>query len=162
MKERWQGSDANGTLRHVLVHISVVCQCPVSGCVLLAFFIFFLFVYFLRTDPWRRRRALSKTWSYHFKLWEHTAKRLSPNEDLGLCVVFTYIWCFGSFLLWIIESWLEHVNYPTKYNPPRKIHSFHSFAFLLWWKERGKKPRDSTGCNFNRSFQPVLTFTKFW
>ena len=66
-----------------------------------------------------------------------------------------------------MDNWelTEYANYATKYNLRRKIYSLYSFAFLLWWKEEEeekKKPSDSTGCNFNRSFQPVLTFTKFW
>lgn len=104
MKERWKGSDAN---RHGFWCTSQLSAdvLSVGGFFLLLFFP--AFVYFLRTHLWRWERALSKMWSYLFKFLEHTGKRFSPNEDSGLCVVFIYIWCFGSFLLWITESWLN-------------------------------------------------------
>lgn len=162
MKERWKGTDANCTLHHVfLSHISTIWRCLFNGWVFLAF-AFSLFVYFLRIHPWRWEKDLSKMLSCLFRSWEHAGKRFSQNEDLGLCVVFIYIWCLGYFFAGDNWELTEHVNYPTKYNLLKKIYSLHSFGFLLWWKEGEKKTRDSTGCNFNRSFQPVLTFTKFW
>lgn len=61
----------------------------------------------------------------------------------------------------LMQSGLEvaallNVSCPTKYNPESRIYALHSFAFYCG----EKKARSSTGCNFNRSFQPVLTFTK--
>lgn len=88
-----------------LLYISVVWGCVFNGWVLTAFF--FLTAYFLRTNPWRWEKDLSKMRICLSRSWKYTGKRFSQNEDFGLCVVFTSVWFFGSFLLWKIESWLN-------------------------------------------------------
>lgn len=109
MEERWKGTGANCTLHYAscfsVVHLSCLRKCIQwvgSYC-----FFFFLTAYFLRTNPWRWEKDLSKMWICLFRSWKYTGKRFSQNEDFGLCVVFTSVWFFGSFLLWKIESWLN-------------------------------------------------------
>lgn len=158
MKERWKGPDANCTLHHVFpLHTSIV-----WGCFLLAF-AFASSGYFLRTDAWRWQRDLSKMWSFLFRCWEYPGKIFSQNEDFGLCVVFIYICYFSSLLLWIIESWL---NMSSKQLNITFWGKFILCTPLLFYceekRKKKKKNRDSTGCTYNRSFQPVLTFKNFW
>lgn len=116
----------------------------------------------LRTDPWRWERNLRKMWGCLFRSWEYSGKRFNQNEDFGLCVVFICIWCFGYFLLGIIQSWLNTST--IQLNIPSEENLFFAFLclFIVMKKKKKKTARDSTGCDFNRSFQPVLTFTKFW
>ena len=100
--------------------------------------------------------------SYLFKLWDYVGKRFGPNEDFGYRVAFIYIGCFGFFLLRIIESWLNMSTTQLNITLWGKFILCTPLPFYCDEKRIKKQPRDSTGCNFNRSFPPVLTFTKFW
>lgn len=168
-KERFSGMDERRVDRHgcklhppsCLPVAHLRCLQMFIQRVLLAF-VSSLFVYLLRTNPWRWGRALSKMWLF-FKFWEYTGESLSPNKDLGLCVIFIYIWCLGSFLLWIIETWLNMSTTQLNITLWGKFILALLCLFIVMKREGERKnTRDSTGCNFNRSFQPVLTFTKFW
>lgn len=79
------------------------------------------------------------------------------------CIQFAFIFDAWPFLPWIIENWLNMSTAQLNMNISGKFILCTPLPFYCNEKrKKNPKTRNSTGCNFNRSFQPVLTFTKFW